>query len=98
MRRKLSIQYLRANQQIATLAIAGALLLTNASVKAELWLPKIFASDMLVQRGQPIRVWGKGDPKGGVQVGFGSRQATADAGADGGWQVTLDSAFRIAFT
>jgi sialate O-acetylesterase len=72
------------------LALAGTALLACKSKSAEVWLPKIFASNMLVQRGQPMRVWGKCHPNGSVQVSFGGRQATAPAGVEGRWQVSFD--------
>jgi sialate O-acetylesterase len=65
--------------------------LARASAYGELSLPKIFGSHMLVQRGEPVRIWGKCDPNGTVQVSFESRQATAHAANDGNWQVSLDA-------
>jgi sialate O-acetylesterase len=72
------------------LALAGAVLLACEPASSEVWLPKVFGSNMLVQRGQPVRVWGKCHPHASVQVSLGSRQAAARAEADGGWQVSLD--------
>ena len=66
------------------------MLLVSEPASSEVWLPKIFGSHMLVQRGQPVRVWGKCPPNASVQVSLGARQATARAGADGAWQVSLD--------
>jgi sialate O-acetylesterase len=90
MRRKFRVEYSRGKQHVASLAVTGVILLVCASAHAELWLPKVFGSNMLVQRGQPVRVWGKCDPNGTVQVSFGPRQATAHARVDGSWQVSLD--------
>src|SRR5215831_11713304 len=89
MRRKLRIEYFRAYHHVAALRLAGAVFLACTSAHAEVWLPKIFGSNMLVQRGQAVRVWGKCDPNATVQVSFGFRQATAHAGVDGSWQVSL---------
>jgi sialate O-acetylesterase len=72
------------------LVLAGAVLVACDSAHAEVWLPKIFGSNMVVQRGQPVRVWGKCPPKGTVQVSFADRHATAQAGLEGSWQVSLD--------
>src|SRR5436190_8710195 len=90
MRRKSPVEYSRTNQQVAALALAGAALLAGESALAEVWLPKIFGSDMLVQRDQPVRVWGKSDPNTTVQVSFGSRNGTTHAATEGSWQVSLD--------
>src|SRR5262249_33916846 len=91
MRCTLLVQYSRMWQHVAALALAGAALLAHASARGEVWLPEIFGNNMLVQRGQPVRVWGKCAPNGTVQVSFDSRHATAHAGVDGSWQVTLDA-------
>ena len=72
------------------LALAGGMFLVGELASAEVWLPRIFGSNMLIQRGQPVRVWGKCPPNASVQISLGSRQATALAGADGAWQVSLD--------
>jgi sialate O-acetylesterase len=91
MRRKSRVEYSRVKQHVAALVLTGAILFACASAHAEVWLPKIFGSNMLVQRGQPVPVWGKCEPNGTVQVTFGSRHATAQAGVDGSWQVSLDA-------
>jgi sialate O-acetylesterase len=91
MRRKSRVEYSRVKEHVAALALTGAVFLACTSAHAEVWLPKIFGNNMLVQRDQPVRVWGKCDPNGTVQVSFGSRHATAHAGVDGSWQVSLDS-------
>src|SRR3974390_1157458 len=79
-----------ARQRVAARALTAALLVAYASARAELSLPKMFSSNMLVQREQPVRVWGKSAPNSTVQVDLGSRNATAHAGADGSWQASLD--------
>jgi sialate O-acetylesterase len=66
------------------------MLLACMSACAEVSLPKIFGSNMLVQRGQPVRVWGKCNPKSAVEVNFGPRHATAQAGVDGSWHLSFE--------
>jgi len=90
MWRKLGVVLFRGNRYVAALAVAGAVFLASRSAHGEVWLPKVFGSNMLVQRGQPVRVWGQCDPNGSVQVSCGSRNATAHASVDGRWQVRLD--------
>ena len=58
--------------------------------KAEIRLPKIFGSNMVIQRGQAARVWGKCNPNAIVLVKLGLQSATATAQADGSWQVVLE--------
>src|SRR5579859_6399644 len=77
--------------KVPAMALAGVWLLACASARAELSLPAIFSSNMLVQRGQPVRVSGKCAPNGAVQVSFGPSQATGHAGTDGSWQVSLET-------
>ena len=54
-------------------------------------LPSLFTDHMVVQRDQPIRIWGWAEPGGRVKVSLGKRAASATADADGNWQVTLRS-------
>lgn len=58
----------------------------NAGVK----LPNIFGSNMVIQRGQPVAVWGTCSPNAAVQVSLATRSASAIAGPDGSWQVSLE--------
>ncbi len=56
---------------------------------AGLWLPQMFQSGMVLQRSQPIPVWGKAAPGATVEVSFRKKRFTAQADAQGCWQVTL---------
>ena len=58
-------------------------------VRAELSLPAVFSDHMVLQRQQPIAVWGKADPGQKVQAALGDAQATATAGDDGRWTLQL---------
>ena len=70
------------------LFFAGILLahLTIADVR----LPKVFGSHMVVQRRKPIPVWGWANPNEKVTVTFNSQTKSAKADKDGKWRVTLD--------
>jgi len=57
---------------------------------AEVRLPNVFGSNMVIQRDQPVRVWGTCNPGARVQVGLGAESGMAIAGPDGSWQVTLN--------
>lgn len=52
-------------------------------------LPRIFADGMVVQRDQPVRVWGEAAPGARVHVAFAGHEATARADADGRWSLAL---------
>jgi len=76
----------------AIAAAAAIALLDGGAARAEVQLADVFADHMLLQRELPVAVWGRAEPGEGVTVEFqGQRKtATATAGADGRWQVTLD--------
>lgn len=72
--------------------LAVHLLLAPLSlVHAELRLPSAIDSHMVVQRDQPIAVWGWAAPGDEVTVGFAGTNTDATADGDGKWQVTLPS-------
>ena len=52
-------------------------------------LPKIFSDGMVLQRDQPIPVFGMAEPGGEVAVTLGEARATATADVDGRWKVEL---------
>lgn len=58
-------------------------------LSAEVTLPNHFSSRMVLQREQPIRLWGKAAPGETVTVEFHDSQATVTAGADGKWSLEL---------
>jgi len=62
---------------------------TALPLRAELSLPGVFGSNMVVQRNQRVQVWGQSPPQATVQVRFGPRHADVKAGPDGAWQVSL---------
>jgi sialate O-acetylesterase len=57
--------------------------------QAELRLPRIFASNMVLQRGRPVRVWGEANPGSEVGVNLAGQHAAAHAGLDGRWEAVL---------
>lgn len=57
--------------------------------RAETRLPNIFGSHMVLQRDQELPVWGWDDAGTEVTVQLGDAKASAKAGQDGRWSVTL---------
>ena len=57
---------------------------------ADVKVPAIFGSHMVLQRDQKDRVWGWADPGEGVTVKLAGQEKSAKAGPDGSWQVVLD--------
>ncbi len=57
---------------------------------ADVKLPAIFGTHMVLQRDQKDRVWGWAEPGEEVAVAIAGQSKTAKAGPDGAWQVVLD--------
>lgn len=73
------------------LALASGLCLTlaSAAMAAEMRLATIFSDDMLLQRDQPIRVWGTAAPDAPVEVTLAGHRVVGRADAEGRWLVEL---------
>jgi len=71
------------------LALAGALLISTVSVRAELSLPEIFGDNMVLQQQMPVPVWGWAKPGAVVTVTFAGQTKSTQAAADGKWLVKL---------
>ncbi|HEX8145519.1 MAG TPA: sialate O-acetylesterase [Pyrinomonadaceae bacterium] len=69
---------------------AIALLLSAASVRADVVLPDVLGSGMVLQRERAVPIWGKADPGEAVTVRFANQSKRATADRDGKWRVKLD--------
>lgn len=71
--------------------VAAALCISTVSgvAHADVKLPKVIASHMVLQQKLPLPIWGTADPGEEVTVSIGSNTATTKAGADGKWAVKL---------
>jgi len=58
-------------------------------LRADVKLPSVLNSHMVLQRGKPILVWGWADAGEKVTVSIGDASAKATADADGKWKVSL---------
>ena len=67
-----------------------ALVSFAATALADVKLPAIFNDYMVLQRDQPVPVWGWADPSEEVTVSFRDQSKTTTAGADGKWSLKLD--------
>jgi len=56
---------------------------------ADVRLPKIFTDNMMLQRDQPVRVWGWADAGEAVSVTLAEKSATAKTGEAGLWTVEM---------
>ncbi|MCA8958004.1 MAG: 9-O-acetylesterase, partial [Planctomycetes bacterium] len=65
------------------------LALAPAGAQSPLWLPRVFADHMVVQRDAPVPVWGRDKPGAQVTVTLGKVGANAVADKRGTWRATL---------
>ena len=70
---------------VAVMSLWGASGLARADVK----LPKVIASHMVLQLKLPLPIWGTADAGEEVTVSLGDNKASTKAGADGKWSVKL---------
>ncbi|MEA3211937.1 MAG: sialate O-acetylesterase [Chthoniobacter sp.] len=71
------------------LAAAGATLLPFAA-QADVSLPALFSEHMVLQRDQPVPVWGWAEAGEAVSVSIGRQAKNTKADANGKWSVKLD--------
>ena len=61
----------------------------NDRTYADVKLPKVIASHMVLQQKAALPIWGTAEPGESVTVALGDNTASATAGADGKWSVKL---------
>ncbi|RZK61599.1 MAG: sialate O-acetylesterase, partial [Hymenobacter sp.] len=71
------------------LLLPGLALLAAPAARATVRLPRLVSDGMVLQRAQPLRLWGWAAPGEAVQVSFRGQAARATTGPDGRWQVQL---------
>ncbi len=79
------MRYRRFARVLACFALVGWAAVAAAAVK----LPAVFNDNMVLQRGQPVPVWGWADKGEDVTVTIAGQTLTAKAGDDGRWKATL---------
>ena len=62
-------------------------LLCVALAKAEVRLPQLFQSGMVLQRNKVIPVWGKADAGETITIQFNKKSYTTTADANGQWRI-----------
>lgn len=73
--------------KLLTLTLAAAA--WHPSAQAEVRLPKIFSSHMVLQREKPLAFWGWSEPNETITVTLGSASQQAKANGRGEWKLTL---------
>ena len=64
--------------------------LLTAAATADVRLPAVIGSNMVLQQDQPLPIWGWAEPGEQVTVAIGTNKSIAKAGPDGKWKVTLE--------
>jgi sialate O-acetylesterase len=75
-------------RSVFTLAAVAACTFASTA-HADVALPKVLSSHMVIQRNMPIHVWGTAAPQESVTVKFHASTGAATAGSDGRWSVYL---------
>jgi sialate O-acetylesterase len=78
-----------AGLTLTLIALAGLL---TSPARAEVRLPKIFGSHMVLQQEQPLTIWGWAQPDETVTVQFLGESKQAKANARGEWKAVLPAA------
>ena len=63
--------------------------LTSVSIYAEVWPPRVIGDNMVLQRSEPVKLWGKANPSATVQAVLGNTKAETKAGKEGNWSLSL---------
>src|SRR5262245_17269204 len=64
-------------------------LASSVTLLAEVTLPDVIASSMVLQQKQNVPIWGAAEPGESVTVTFGNMRKTAVADANGKWRIDL---------
>ena len=76
-------------RSLLSLPLLGVLLLVPPCAQAKVELPLLFSDGAVVQRDQPLPVWGWASPGAKIEVEFDGRSASATAAKNGAWRVEL---------
>lgn len=75
---------------IKLICLALFALLPNIGLGGDLSVASIFSGGMVLQRGEPVPVWGWANAGATVDVEFNGQKKSTVVGADGRWQVKLE--------
>ncbi len=67
----------------------GILMLAVQALQAQVQLPKVISSNMVLQRDKPVQIWGWAGKSSTVSVAFNGQQVQAKADSKGRWKATL---------
>ena len=78
------------NHPLARIFVLALLLLVATSIRANVSLPDVISSGMVLQQKQKVPIWGHADPGETVTVRFAGQSKKATPTPDGKWLVKLD--------
>lgn len=85
------LRVLRRDFQLSfTVAIFAVWAVFSGPVHADVRLPKILGSHMVIQQQVPVKVWGWADPGERVEVSLAGQTRAVEADAQGRWLVVLE--------
>jgi sialate O-acetylesterase len=64
-------------------------IVVSFSVKANIKLPNLVGDHMVLQRNQPIKLWGYGDPAEAVSISFSGKTFKTVTASNGKWAISL---------
>jgi len=67
----------------------GILMLVVQVLQAQVRLPKVISSNMVLQRDKPVQIWGWAGKSSTVTIAFNGQQVQAKADSKGNWKATL---------
>ncbi len=73
----------------STLFAVLFILLSSQAVLAQLRLPRLFTNHMVLQRKQPIKIWGQAAPGETLTIKLGEEEVKTRAGKQGEWRASL---------
>jgi sialate O-acetylesterase len=65
------------------------LLLATMVARANVSLPDVIGSSMVLQRDRPVLIWGNADPGEAISVRFGKQNKSITADGEGKWRISL---------
>lgn len=81
----------RQRPKLFVSGIAFVFFTTSYSVHAEIKLPKVFSSNMVIQRDAPVKIWGWAEKREKLAILFHGDTTLVKADKSGKWQVELGS-------
>lgn len=70
-------------------AVVMAIAFAASAVFADVWMPKIFSDNMVLQSGEKVKIWGRAETNAKIEIDFAGVKTSATADKDGKWTVYL---------